>query len=347
MRLLFRLFSRMLFFKLLFQMERLMKDELRHQINSTPSFNSYHHKQDLIAVQRAPRKLTSHAVRKKDSSVLKETEAWFRQGLLCVAGRREFNLNRYAIAIADKNTVRTIFDSFTAEVGRHEKTACLFVFNDERFYDGCSDVRSTFHYLAEQMQPISSISPTALANGNALSSSISLRCPVTGVLTTFDDFECVAFCPQSSNWLDPLYDPLMSSPFPSVNLSSDIFAFSFFVKETAQSLLGKDIALINDISRLSNFFDICITRWHKIASRTIGNFEAVTDTKKCPVHITADGDHWVAAHKDPAFAELEKSPHRHELPNIYGHRVAERWLRHFSGIETYAADGLAMEGIQI
>lgn len=286
-----------------------------------------------------------HGTKKSDEVVLAEMEGWFRQSLPCVAGRREFNLERYEVVIATKDTVRSIFDSFSRQVSHYEKTACLFVFNDERFYAGRSNAHAAFRFLAEQMQPISTVTAEALANGDALSTTINLRCPVTDIQVAFDDFECIAFCPQSSDLADPLYDPLMSAPYPSVNMSSDIFAFSLFVRGMANSLHFEDVASIHKAGKLTGFFDSCIDRWHKIASRTIRNFEAITDTRKCPVHITPDGDHWIAAHKDPAFAETEKVPHEHELPNIYARRVTDRWLRHFSGVEEYSASGLAVEGM--
>jgi hypothetical protein len=40
---------------------------------------------------------------------------------------------------------------------------------------------------------------------------IELTCPVTGVLQSFDGFDAVAFCPQSLNLDDPLYDPMIGA----------------------------------------------------------------------------------------------------------------------------------------
>ena len=88
-------------------------------------------------------------------------------------------------------------------------------------------------------------------------------------------------------------------------------------------------------------------RWHRIAVKTIDNFAAATDTTICPVHRTADDRYWIAAHRDPAFAESTKIVHRHELPVIYASRIAQRWLEHFSGKTTYHASGLAQAGLPI
>lgn len=283
---------------------------------------------------------------KSDTVVLEESREWFGNCLPCVAGRREFNLGRYEVAIARRETVTSVFETFRKQLSNYEKVACLFVFNDERFYEGRADAHSAFRFLAGQMQPLTTTPAERLVDGAALTTAIALKCPVTGVQTVFDDFECIAFCPQSHDQDDPLYDPLMSAPYPSVNMSSDVFAFSLFVRDTAHILLNSEIASVRDISILAPFFDVCINRWHKIASRTIRNFQAITDTSKCPVHITADGDHWLAAHQDPAFAETAKVAHLHELPNIYARRVVARWLRHFEGIETYQAGGLAYAGFE-
>lgn len=306
----------------------------RHVDESIKSFNSVNKTQN------------SFLSRKEDVEILEETKVWFHSCLPCVAGRREFNLGRYEVVVAREETVRSIFETFKKQLVNYEKVACLFVFNDERFYEGRSDAHSAFRFLAEQMQPLTTTPAQRLANGAALTTAIPLNCPVTGVPSVFDDFECIAFCPQSHDPGDPLYDPLMSAPYPSVNMSSDVFAFSLFVRDTAQTLLREDVASIRDIGALSAFFEDCINRWHKIASRTIRNFQAITDTSKCPVHITRDGDHWLAAHQDPAFAESSKVPHLHELPNIYARRVVDRWLRHFEGIEPYNAGGLAYAGFE-
>jgi hypothetical protein len=287
------------------------------------------------------RQQTTHS----DELVLDEILRWFREHLPCVAGRREFNRQRYMIKIATASTIPEIFGQFAAAVRQHENTACLFVFNEPEFYPGRSNAHSAFRFLAEQMAQLGVNSAEDLANGEALSNTIALPCPVTGIETEFDDFECIAFCPQSSDLDDPLYDPLMFAPYTSVNLSSDVFAFSRFVLEACRAKFGQSPLEISNAGILAPFFDLCVERWHKIAVATIGNFAAVTDTSRCPVHLLPSGDYWVAAHRDPAFAETAKVPHRHELPTIYARRISDAWLDYFASGRSYSASGQAREGM--
>jgi hypothetical protein len=286
-----------------------------------------------------------HQTGNSDALVLGEIHRWFRERLPCVAGRREFNRRRYMIKIATEATVPEIFGQFTAAVRQYENTACFFVFNQPEFYLGRSNAHSAFRFLAEQMAQLGVNSAEALTDGGALSNTVALPCPVTGIETEFDDFECIAFCPQSSDPGDPLYDPLMSAPYTSVNLSSDVFAFSYFVLDACRAKFGKSPSEISNAEILAPFFNLCVERWQKIAVATIGNFAAITDTSRCPVHLAPDADYWVAAHRDPAFAETDKIPHRHELPTIYARRISDAWLDYFANGRPYSASGHAREGM--
>ena len=279
-----------------------------------------------------------------DAAVAEEVRTWMARRLKCVAGRREFRLGRYMIRIACGQTVPAVMSEYVANLKRGKSVACLMVFNEPQFYDGMSDVSNTFRFLANQMTLISKVPCRDLAEGAALTTSVELRCPVTGRMTVYDDFECIAFCPQSADAEDALYDPLMYAPYPAVNVSSDTFGFSRFVADNAQTLWGKPVHEESDIDRIGGLFDICVDRWHRIATGTIRNFISVTDTSRCPVHFTEDERHWVAAHKDPAFAEQIKEAHSHELPVVYARRIADRWLAHFSGEHDYHASGVAREG---
>ena len=285
--------------------------------------------------------------KRRDAQVLVEIKKWMARELHCIAGRREYSRGRYMIRNASKGTVETIFEKYTTLVARGEVVACLMVFNDNRFYQGCSDTGTAFYFLAEQMATISDISPVALANGASLTKAARLRCPVTNQLTLFDDFECIAFCPQSAEKADPLYDPLMYAPYPCVNISSDVYAFSRFVGDSALAAWNKPVYEETDIERIATLFERCIDRWQRVAVAIIRNFEANTDTSLCPVHVTPDNGHWIAAHKDPAFAEQKKEVHQHELPVLYANRITERWLRFFKEKKTYDAAGLAREGVPV
>jgi hypothetical protein len=301
-----------------------------------------------VEISRAPMQCPAHAGRRSghsDALVLDEINGWFRERLPCVAGRREFNRQRYMIKIATAATVPQIFGQFVSAVRRYENTACFFVFNQPEFYPGRSNAHLAFRFLAEQMAQLGVNSAEELADGAALSNTVTLPCPVTGIEIEFDDFECIAFCPQSSDLDDPLYDPLMSAPYPAVNLSSDVFAFSYFVLDACRAKFGKSPSEISNAEILAPFFNLCVERWQKIAVATIGNFAAITDTSRCPVHLAPDADYWVAAHQDPAFAETVKIPHRHELPTIYARRISDAWLDYFANGRPYSASGQAREGM--
>ncbi len=62
-----------------------------------------------------------------------------------------------------------------------------------------------------------------------------------------------------------------------------------------------------------------------MSATTIGNYSRVTQDPSRGVHLSDDRRHWVAAHNDPVFAELEKCPHVHEMPIIYARRLTEKW----------------------
>ena len=251
------------------------------------------------------------------------------------------------IRIASKGTVAKIFEEYKTRLATGEAVACLLVFNDQRFYKGRSNTSAAFHFLAEQMTAITDRSAAALANGASLTNAIKLRCPVTNQLAVFDDFECIAFCPQSADNGDPLYDPLMFAKYPSVNISSDVYGFSRFVSDSALVAWNKPVFEETDIERIANLFKRCVDRWQRVAAATIRNFEANTDTALCPVHVTPNKTHWIAAHKDPAFAEQIKEVHSHELPILYATRITRRWLRFFSGEKSYNAAGLARDGVPV
>ena len=287
------------------------------------------------------------ARKRPNAQILAEMTDWMAGELPCVAGRREYGRGRYMIRNASKGTVEKIFEEYSTLIARGEVVACLLVFNDERFYQGRSDTSAAFYFLAGQMTPISDLDAAALANGASLTKAIRLRCPVTNQLTVFDDFECIAFCPQSAETVDPLYDPLMYAPYLCVNISSDVYAFSRFVADSALAAWNKPVYEEADIGQIAMLFKRCIDRWQRVAVATIRNFEAKTDTSICPVHVTPDNGHWIAAHKDPAFAEQKKEVHRHELPALYANRITERWLQFFTEKKTYDAAGMARDGVPV
>ena len=282
---------------------------------------------------------------KPDSVVLQEMHDWMTSTLPCVAGRREVNRKRYMVRLATRDTVASIFREYQSEIAAGNTVACFFVFNNAQYYEGGASVSKAFHFLAHQMEPISGVSSSYLANGAALTNSMELYCPVTNLKTVFDDFECIAFCPQSNDKDDPLYDPLLATPYTGVNLSSDVYAFSRFVSDSTQTFLGHPAWEEKDINKLEKLFNICVERWQRVAVTTINNYETLTDTSLCPVHVTKDQKHWIAGHKDPAFAEQIKEVHKHELPVLYAKRMTAGWLDYFRDGRVYTASGMARDGL--
>ena len=283
-----------------------------------------------------------------DEEAKNQILGWMKRDLPCVAGRRETMRGRYMVQTANIETVPNIFEKFKRKLKRREVVACLYIFNSQQYADPKRTVGEVFHFLARQMQKISNVPPCALANGEALTSTIRLHCPVTGVLTDFDDFECIAFCPQSNNPDDPLYDPLLAMPLPAVNMSSDMYAFSTFVADMIELRHGVAVKdLSDDRDEVEAALMGCVAQWQRVAVKTIQNYETITDTSICPIHLSAEQDQWIAGHKDPAFAEQIKEVHTHELPVLYGQRIVEKWLEYFFEKQEYSATGLARDGISI
>lgn len=280
-----------------------------------------------------------------EAELLERVNRWFRSRLPCIAGRREFNKNRYMVRRGRAGRISEIVTEFEQRLLDGSATACFLVFDAPRCQSQWT-ASVTFRWLADLMSEVSSVDAESLSSGSPLSLSFTLVCPVTGKVTSFDDFECIAFCPQSSDLGDPLYDPLMYAPYPAVNISSDVYAFSLFVRDSCLRKFGVEPKKVSDLRSLFAFFYECVERWHAVAAQTIDNFaRTVTDTKRCPVHVTPDNMHWIACHQDPAFAESRKTPHVHELPALYATRICDAWVEHFTHRTTYNAAGISRAGI--
>lgn len=199
-------------------------------------------------------------------------------------------------------------------------------------------------YLASMMACLTGVAPTTILNGGALRTSITVRCPVTDKSVTFEDFDAIAFCPQAAFESDPLYDPLMAAPHACVNVSSDMFGFAIFVRDLSMRQFGvPPFQLVSRLDR-TRLFEQTGTYWQRFAEGTIRRYQQLTNTSLCPVHLTPDRRHWVANHKDPAFAELEKSAHLHDMPAVYTTGMIKAWERYFEdGIEFDMSD-LGSEG---
>lgn len=283
--------------------------------------------------------------RRSDSDVIETVTHWFRNGLPCLAGRREFNKHRYMVRVGHPGRIMPVIAEFEAGLMAGRVTACFIAF-DPPAKLASAPAGSVFRWLADAMSGVSDNDARALSSGASLSLVFTLECPVTGEVTCFDDFECIAFCPQSADLSDPLYDPLMYAPVPAVNISSDVYAFSVFVRDASLMTFGVSPRCVSDQQALFDLFHDCARRWHALAIRTIDKFAStVVDAKRCPVHVTPDRLHWVACHRDPAFAETSKMQHVHELPALYADRICDAWIAHFTQGITYKASGLARAGL--
>lgn len=280
-----------------------------------------------------------------EAEVLERVNRWLRNRLPCIAGRREFNKNRYMVSVGRSGRIPAIVAEFERRLVAGEATACFVAFDPPRCQSRWT-AAVTFRWLAELMSDVSPVDAASLASGAPLSLSFTLACPVTGKVTTFDDFECIAFCPQSSDLADPLYDPLMYAPYPAVNISSDVYAFSLFVRDACLRKFGLEPKQVSDRRALFALIYDCAERWHIVAAQTIENFSGtVEDKKRCPVHVTPDKMHWIACHQDPAFAETRKAPHVHELPLLYATRICDAWVEHFTHRASYSTAGISRAGL--
>jgi len=271
------------------------------------------------------------------SSILSEDlQTWFRQSLGCVAGRREFAADRYfAVDVHSLSDVVIGWRRFLGALERRESIACVYVIRDpaKTLASGSVraplvGVRAAISALAEIMSTLSEEGPGELAAGGALNFVINLICPVTACRTAFFDFDAVAFVPGAENLSDPLYDPLMSAPVPLVNITSDIYAFSMFTRDQCISRLDCEITQLTRRER-RYLFEQSSAAWQTMAEMTIRNYAAQVDQKRCPTHLTEDRRSWVANHRDPAFAELEKRPFLHEMPVQYTAKIVTTWNRYF------------------
>ena len=296
----------------------------------------------------------SHSVRCGPArNILSENlQIWFRQSLGCVAGRREFLSNRYfAVDVQHLKDVTVGWHHFISALERGEVVACLYVIqNPTETLTASAEcatlalgVRPAITNLAEIMSTLSDHTASTLVDGGLLNFVINLTCPVTRCRTAFFDFEAVAFVPEADNPRDPLYDPLMSAPVPIVNINSDIYAFSVFARDQCLNRFDCEVTQLTSRER-RHLFALVSDTWQRMAERTINNYAAVVDQHLCPTHLTADKQWWIANHRDPAFAELEKRPFLHEMPTQYTRHIVSTWEQYFEhGVQPHY-EGIAKPG---
>lgn len=214
------------------------------------------------------------------STNVEKLKDWLKVDLPCVPGKREFATGRYFItAIRDTKSMETAYSAFQTALIRRETVASLFVISEDVALPAASSAEDQFRQLAEMMVTISDISPDLLASGGRLGKTIELPCPVTNVMHAFDDFDAVAFCPQSNDIMDPLYDPMMAAPVPCVNFNSDIYAFSMFTRDYALKTKNAEIWQLDPFER-QDLFAIVAKRWQQYALATIKGYMNITNLER-------------------------------------------------------------------
>lgn len=265
-----------------------------------------------------------------DQQIIEEIREWFTSCLGCAAGRREFSKNRYMLAVArTTQEARDSFEAYVRALEAREVVACLIIcpttHPEQRQYSVAQEVRR----LSALFSPLSEFSAEALATGHALNKKLYLTCPVTNAKVLFEDFDAVAFCPQSDDLDDELYDPLMSAPIPAVNFNSDVYAFSMFCRDMSVQKFKREVYELTPAER-GQLYEVVLHGWQRIAEKTLGNYIAMTDVQKCPVYLHDNNRYWFANHQDPAFAESVKALYRHDMPLIYVPKIFCEWEQYFA-----------------
>ncbi len=250
---------------------------------------------------------------------------WLQHGLQCSAGRREFKLGRYALArFRNGAEYAAAFAEFRRDVAAEHKTGllALFVHDEQKLRTAAQELQA----LGEAMREAGQTDDVqALIGGRTLGHAIDVLCPVTGQMTAYEFFS-VAFCRHAGDPGDALYDPSLSAPFTAVNTTSDAFAFARLVHDQAIKAWGRaPYEMVHDRDAVELLFRKCVTAWQNMSATTITNYSRVTRDPARGVYLSDDRRHWVAAHNDPVFAEMEKCPHVHEMPVIYARRLTEKW----------------------
>jgi hypothetical protein len=263
------------------------------------------------------------------STNIEKLKDWLKVDLPCVPGKREFATGRYFVtAISDTASMETAYAAFQTALIRRETVAGLFVVSENVALPESSSAEAQFRQLAEMMETVSDISPDRLASGGRLGKTITLPCPVTNIMHAFDDFDAVAFCPQSNDIMDALYDPMMAAPVPCVNFNSDIYAFSMFTRDYSLKTKNAEVWQLDPFER-QDLFTVVAKRWQQYALATIKGYMNITNLERCPVSLRENDTIWYANHQDPAFAETTKSQYAHHMPSLYAPKIVEKWQNYF------------------
>lgn len=246
--------------------------------------------------------------------------------------RVDGNSVKIATCLAIARTAQEVRDSFDAYVRALESrdaVACLIICPTDDEEPNNRNVAQEVRRLSALFSPLSEFSAEELATGRALNKKLQLTCPVTNVKVLFEDFDAVAFCPQSDDLDDELYDPLMSAPIPAVNFNSDVYAFSMFCRDMSLQKFEREVYQLTSAER-ARLYEWVLHGWQRIAEKTLGNYIDMTNVEKCPVYLHDNNRYWFANHQDPAFAESAKALYRHDMPLIYVPKIFCEWEQYFA-----------------
>lgn len=247
-----------------------------------------------------------------DHVILTSVAQWFRECLGCVPGQREFNVGRYVYGLVrQEEEARRLVEIFRQRASLFLAAGCLLIFPDLDTTGEEGDVRAILTQIGALVAAALGLSvPSVHGHGKSLTANVMLRCPVTGQLVQFDDFDAIAFLPAAGNSSSPLYDPNIEAPFVCVNFTSDLYGFSLFTRDRAHALYGCEVWEIQNLQQLTCLFLAAAQLWQQLALKTIQRFASRTQADKlCPIYASQDQRHWFAMHEDAAFGEMEKHLH--------------------------------------
>ena len=249
---------------------------------------------------------------------------WAEESLLCSAGRREMKLDRYVVRpIRTGADFRRELEAFTPLAAAHEKTGLLtLALGPVTAFDTAE--AETRHLCALVAEAGLVDTAEEAWSGVDIRWPVRMPCPVTGRETVYTFFP-VAFCRNTANVDDPLYDPALSCPFTAINTTSDAFAFAMMVRDRSRRHFGCDPYEIEDAAACRALLEASVMMWQKMSVNTMRAFSRVSLRPERSVTLSPDKRYWSAPHNDPAFAELEKHPHAHEMPVIYAKSLIDKW----------------------
>jgi hypothetical protein len=251
--------------------------------------------------------------------------SWMQVKLGCVVGRREFSKGRYSIVDLENTSITEAVRRFMHSVAEYRSVSLICII--PRTTQNMSMEKPSVEVLRELSiygSLVCKHSPQELLNSAVLELPITVKCPVTGIVTTYSFFG-VAFCPQAANPNDPLYDWPLSAPYPCINFTSDGFAFAMFVRDNSIVRFGVAPFAISGATDRDYLFNDCIKKWQRYAIHTLNRFAEETSGSQCKVQVSEDETKWQAAHNDPVFAETEKEFYVHEMPCIYARELVKQW----------------------